>query len=95
VKSIGTSAFFGCILLSPIIIPSSVTSIGTTAFRLCTALLSITIPNSVITIGTNAFQSSGLTNVTLFQTPQTISGFTFTALTVATFFGKFSVNISI
>ena len=97
VTSIGTSAFFGCPDLSPIItIPSSVTSIGTTAFRLCTALTSIILTNSVIGIGTNAFQSSGLSNVTLFTSTQTISGITYTAPSVvSSFFGSGSVNISI
>jgi hypothetical protein len=60
-------------------------------------LSSITIPLSVTSIGTNAFQSSGLTNVTLLQPSQTISGIPYTApSTVAGFFGQTSsVNISI
>ena len=97
VTSIGISAFFGCPVLSTIIIPSSVISIGNTAFRLCIALSSITIPLSVTSIGTNAFQSSGLTNVTLLQPSQTISGIPYTApSTVAGFFGQTSsVNINI
>ena len=98
VTSIGTSAFFGCPdLLPPITIPSSVTSIGNTAFRLCTALTSIILTNSVIGISSTAFQLSGLSNVTLFQNPQTISGIPYTApSTVAGFFGQTSsVNINI
>ena len=54
VKSI-ENAFNGCIYLSSVIIPKSVTTIGDNAFNGCTDLTSITIPNSVVSIGGYAF----------------------------------------
>ena len=66
VKSIGSSAFFGCTGLKSVTIPTSVTSIGQSAFHGCTSLTSITIPNSVTSIGDAVFSyCSGLTSVTI------------------------------
>ena len=65
VKAIGESAFQGCISLTGITIPNSVTSIGDSAFSWCVELTSITIPNSVTSIGVHAFSSSGLTSITI------------------------------
>ena len=59
-------AFYGCIGLSSIAIPNSVTSIGGSAFRGCTGLTSITIPNSVTSIGDRAFsRCTGLSSITI------------------------------
>ena len=65
ITSIGKYAFFNCIGLTSITIPSGVTSIGESAFLWCIGLTSITIPNSVTSIGKYAFSNcSGLKYVT-------------------------------
>ena len=50
------SAFGGCLSLSEIVIPSSVTSIGDSAFSSCVSLSEIVIPSSVTSIGDRAFE---------------------------------------
>ena len=54
-QSIGNSAFCGCISLTNITIPDSVTKIGENAFENCFGLESITLPDSLETIGDLAF----------------------------------------
>ena len=49
------SAFVGCVSLSEIVIPSSITSIGDWAFSGCVSLSEIVIPSSVTSIGDSAF----------------------------------------
>ena len=49
------SAFFWCVSLSEIVIPSSVTSIGDRAFEDCSSLQYISIPKSVICLNGNPF----------------------------------------
>lgn len=51
----GQVAFSGCVGLTNIVIPNTVTSIGEYAFEGCTSLTSVTIPNGVISIGNYAF----------------------------------------
>jgi hypothetical protein len=100
VTSIGTSAFSGCSDLESVTLPTNplFTTIGSQAFRLC-SFTSITIPSSVTSILSNAFvqpvdPSLGLKTVTLFTSPRTISGITFTAgTTVPLFFGATDVTI--
>ncbi|MBQ9786224.1 MAG: leucine-rich repeat domain-containing protein, partial [Clostridia bacterium] len=53
-ESIGDSSFSGCIYLTSINIPDSVTSIGMNAFSTCVRLQNITIPESVTSIGNYA-----------------------------------------
>ena len=55
VKAIESDAFWGCIGLTSVTIPSSVTRIGTSAFQNCTSLTSVTIPSSITRIGSQAF----------------------------------------
>ena len=54
--SVGYGAFSGCIGLTSIEIPNSVTRIGRGAFSGCSTLTSITIPNSVTSIENSAFK---------------------------------------
>ncbi|MCL2147210.1 MAG: leucine-rich repeat protein [Synergistaceae bacterium] len=64
--SIADMAFYNCIGLTSITIPSSVTNILNSVFRNCTSLASITIPNSVTNIADMAFYNCiGLTNITI------------------------------
>ncbi|MBQ8163668.1 MAG: leucine-rich repeat protein [Clostridia bacterium] len=51
------TAFEGCISLSSVTIPNTVTEIGSGAFYGCTSIVNITIPNSVKTIGDYAFEN--------------------------------------
>ena len=55
VTSIGDMAFFGCINLAGITIPSSITNIGSGAFNSCLTLTNVEIPASVTSIGDYAF----------------------------------------
>ena len=48
-------AFYGCLMLTSVTIPDSVTSIEEDAFSGCTRLTSVTIPDSVTSIGEDAF----------------------------------------
>ena len=64
VTSIGEGAFFGCLKLASISMPSSLTSIGREAICGCKGLTSISIPDGVTFIGGLAFQyCTGLTRV--------------------------------
>ena len=59
-------AFEGCISLTSVTIPDSVTAIRVRAFALCYSLTSITIPDSVTSIGKSAFYGcSSLTSLTI------------------------------
>ena len=77
VTSIGSFAFFNCVLLNSVTIPSSVNSIGSYAFSHCTGLTSITIPDSVREIGSSAFLISGLTSITIPEGVTSIEDSTF------------------
>ena len=65
VKSIGQSAFEGCLSLNNIIIPDSVKSIGSYAFEGCISLTNIIVPDSVKSIGQSAFHGCISLNKTL------------------------------
>ncbi|MBR7133255.1 MAG: leucine-rich repeat protein [Clostridia bacterium] len=81
VKTIADYAFYslrnykGCLLLTSITIPDSVTSIGREAFRECSSLTTVTIPDSVISIDYAAFGfCSSLTSVTIGDGVTSIGG---------------------
>ncbi len=64
--SIGEQAFYWCLNLTSITIPSHVTSIGNFAFYQCNSLTSINIPNRVNSIGNDVFGGcSSLTSVSI------------------------------
>ena len=66
VTEIGEAAFYNCINLESIELPSGLTTIGDGAFYKCKSLSSISIPSGVNKIGKGAFAyCSGLTAVTI------------------------------
>ena len=68
----------GCISLTSVTIPDSVTTIGHFAFDGCSSLTSVTIPDSVTTIGEYAFcDCDSLTSVTIGDSVTTIGVFAF------------------
>lgn len=71
VTSIGEHAFYKCLNLTGISIPSTVTSIGYSAFYGCSKLASIDIPNSVNEIADYVFQ--GCYNLPSIELPSTIT----------------------
>ena len=77
-KFILSNAFFGCILLTNISIPDSVSEIGDFAFRRCESLTSITIPNGVEIINAGTFRSCiSLTSITIPDSVRSIEDFSF------------------
>lgn len=57
VTSIGNSAFEGCVDLTTIYLPNSLTRIGNGAFWQCSSLKLVVIPDGVTTIGEGAFHN--------------------------------------
>ncbi|MBO5790809.1 MAG: leucine-rich repeat domain-containing protein, partial [Clostridia bacterium] len=71
VKTVGDGAFAGCLSLTSVTIPDSVTSIESGAFLAC-PLLSITIPDGVVSIGEKAFYSCFLDYVIIAESVSSI-----------------------
>ena len=78
VKNIAENAFKGCLSLTSVIIPNSITEIKKVAFYGCSGLTSVTIPSSVTSIGERAFYDcSSLTDVTIPNSVTSIGDYTF------------------
>ena len=77
--TIGSGAFFGCLLLSDITIPESVITIEDDAFaNLTGSLEEIIIPNNVVSIGDRAFSgSTSLTSIIIGNNVKTIGDMAF------------------
>ncbi len=74
--------FSGCIGLTSVEIPNSVTSISSSAFYGCTNLTSMEIPNSVTSIGYDAFSDcTGLTTIEIPNSVTSIGGSAFSGCT--------------
>ncbi|MDR3301382.1 MAG: leucine-rich repeat domain-containing protein [Spirochaetaceae bacterium] len=69
--TIGAGAFYSCVSLTSITLPSSVNSFGISAFRECTSLSGITLPASLTTIGDAAFY--GCTSLDAITLPEGLS----------------------
>ena len=66
VTSIGTNAFYGCTVLSTVILPDGVTRIESYAFYGCKELTAIDLPDSLAYIGNYAFENcEALTEITI------------------------------
>ncbi|MGI6710099.1 MAG: leucine-rich repeat protein [Bacilli bacterium] len=71
-------AFYNCLELTSITLPTGITSIGVCAFAHCQSLTSITLPNSVTSVGVNAFTHCyDLTSITLSTGITSIGSFAF------------------
>ncbi len=77
-KHIGKQAFSGCINITNIVLPDSVTNIGDSAFNGCHSLTNITIPDSVTSIGEDAFYNcTSLTSITIPDSVTSIGSYAF------------------
>ena len=71
---IGEGAFYNCVGLESVSIPSSVTRIERNAFYTCSGLKNLDMPDGVVTIGEGAFQyCSASENISIPATVQNIS----------------------
>ena len=78
VSEIGVNAFYQCINLTSVTIPTSVTSIGDFAFSSCFGLTAITLPEGVTSIGDEAFSSCfSLTRITIPEGVTSIGDYAF------------------
>ena len=82
VITIGENAFYGCLSLTSIEIPNSVTTIENQAFFVCTSLANVTLPNSLTTIKNQAFYNcTSLASITIPNSVTTIGSNAFYACT--------------
>jgi hypothetical protein len=65
ITQIDENAFYNCVNLNDISLPSNLKKIGCNAFRQCFSLTTIVIPESVDFIGKYSFYESGLTSATI------------------------------
>ena len=65
ITAIGNRMFDGCINMTAITLPDTVTNIGVFAFRGCESLTEIALPEDLQEIGEQAFRGSGLTSLLL------------------------------
>ena len=65
VTSIGSEAFWGCDMITDLIIPDSVTSIGVSAFEGCSSLTSVVLSESITSISDKLFSGCSLTDITI------------------------------
>ena len=88
---VGGGLFNGCSALCDMVIPNSLNYIGDGMFDSCTSLEHVYIPGSITRIGFNAFINSGLTEISLPVSVESIGGYAFhncAALTEIIFLGN-------
>ena len=81
VKKINEYAFYECVLLKSVEIPSSVTRICSRAFSSCRSLESITISNSVTEIQTQVFYACPFKSITIPSSVSSIGMYCFDSCT--------------
>ena len=85
VVGIGNKAFYQCMKLSVVSIPSSVRCIGEYAFYNCLSLTNLTIPEGIVSIQEDAFSScTGLTSISLPNSLKKIESYVFSGCTQMT-----------
>ena len=77
IKTISNFAFDGCNNLETVNMNAELTSIGIASFRRCYKLTSINLGNSLETLGSTAFKESGLVEITIPDTCETVGGTAF------------------
>ena len=77
IKYIDSFAFDGCTKLHTVNMNAELTSIGTAAFRRCSELTSINLGNSLKSLGSTAFKESGLVEISIPDTCETVGGTAF------------------
>ena len=82
--AVGDKAFSGNISLTKVKFPMNCTHIGNRAFADTTSLKTIVIPNSVLSLGDEVFAGSGLHQITIPPTLQTIGNNIFQGITELT-----------
>ena len=73
VVSVGEKAFEGCSVLSEVVLNNKLVKISDKAFGFCSMLKRIVLPNSLTEIGVGAFALSGIEEITIPGSIQTIS----------------------
>lgn len=72
-KSLSSSVFSNCKLLTKVLLPATITSINSNAFNECVKLSEINLPEGITTIGYDAFNNcKSLSEITLPSTLQSI-----------------------
>ena len=72
IKTIEKYAFSYCTGISNITLPNTLTDIGEGAFSFCSGIKSITLPESIKSIGKQAFHATGITEVKVPSSLQTL-----------------------
>ena len=72
VTTLDTMAFASCSELSEVLLPDTLTMIGLGAFMYCTSLCDITLPDGLLTIRQSAFTETGLIEITVPASVETI-----------------------
>ena len=72
VKKIGDEAFSGCSSLETVTLPTSLEIIGDSAFYKMTSMTEIKLPSGLLEIGEGAFQGSGLIELTIPESVESV-----------------------
>ena len=64
-RTLDIYAFYGCKLLTSVVIPEGVEAIPRFLFDSCTALTDVTLPSTLKSIGAEAFEATGLEEITI------------------------------